>query len=713
MQGKLYTNLNEYIYSPEIIGKRKKICNDVFAFDIETTSFFNYRGRIYNMQEYVNIPENEKINCEVKAFMYHWTFSINKDIYYGSTWESFKIFLSKLSKICPRKKIIFVHNLAFEFQFLHSVFNFTNVIARKAHKVMSCYLADYDIEFRCTYFMSNCSLDNLSKVFSLPIKKLKGDLDYNLIRTPATMLTEKEYMYCENDVLIIYYYILEELKTYERVDKIPMTSTGHVRRELKEKVLKDYSYTSKVRRAINTNPKIYNLLQECFAGGYTHANWIYANEILADVTSYDFTSSYPYVMISEKYPSTAFKICYINKLEDLEKNFAYILVVKFKNIKSKYYNNIISKSKCRYIKAGRYDNGKIIQADELEIVLTDIDFKVFCEFYNFDEYEISESYYSKYSYLPKQFIEFILEKYIAKTNLKGVEGKEVEYAKEKNKFNALYGMSVTNTIRDNVIFDAVEGWSEEELTDENIYDKLIDEKKQGFLSFAYGVWVTAYARRNLLMNLKELDEWAVYCDTDSIKLVSGYNKKVIDDYNKSVEEKIKKVSEFLEIPFEKYCPKDKKGKSRLLGIFDYDGHYDYFITQGAKKYAYRNLHKYSGIIKDKKYIRSKKRNIFNSPKNDIHITVAGVPKKAGFKCLKYLKNFKDDLVFEYKYTNKNMLFYVEDMKPQYITDYLGNDYYVTDKSGASLMPANYTLGKSLEYVELISDSSSKRAKFKL
>ena len=125
------------------------------------------------------------------------------------------------------------------------------------------------------------------------------------------------------------------------------------------------------------------------------------------------------------------------------------------------------------------------------------------------------------------------------------------------------------------------------------------------------------------------------------------------------------------------------------------------------------MHKYYGIIKDKNYIRTKRRNIFNSPKNDIHITVAGVPKKAGFKCLKYLKNFKDDLVFEYKYTNKNMLFYVEDMKPQYITDYLGNTYCVTDKSGASLMPANYTLGKSLEYVELISDSSSKRAMFKL
>lgn len=50
------------------------------------------------------------------------------------------------------------------------------------------------------------------------------------------------------------------------MDKIPYTSTGHVRRELKELVLKDYKYKSQVRKSINTDPHVYNLLVECFAG---------------------------------------------------------------------------------------------------------------------------------------------------------------------------------------------------------------------------------------------------------------------------------------------------------------------------------------------------------------------------------------------------------------------------------------------------------------
>ena len=32
----------------------------------------------------------------------------------------------------------------------------------------------------------------------------------------------------------------------------------------------------------------------------------------------------------------------------------------------------------------------------------------------------------------------------------------------------------------------------------------------------------------------KLDEYVVYCDTDSIKLIQGYDKSVIDDYNNSV-----------------------------------------------------------------------------------------------------------------------------------------------------------------------------------
>ena len=679
-------------HNGDICGKRKKFDNTIYAFDIETTSYLILNGKQIPAIDYLKLSDKEQKDAIKCATMYIWQFSINDIVYYGRSWDELKLFLKRLDENVPERKFVFVHNLSFEFQFLKSQFHFEEVTARKSHKTMTALMRDYNILFKCSYIMSNCALKYLPDLFNLPVEKMVGDLDYSLIRTSQTDLTDEEMKYCENDCLVVYYYILEELKTYEYVNKIPTTSTGKVRKELQALVRTDYKYRRLVYKAINTNPHVYNLLVQAFGGGYTHANWIYADEVLENVDSYDETSAYPYVLVTCRFPSSEFKPCNIKRKKDMSKHLCYLLVVRFYNIKCKYYNNFISASKCNYIKGGKYDNGRIISADEIEITLTDIDFYFILDTYK-GSYEIVESWFCNYAYLPKQFIEFVLQKYVNKTEFKGVAGKEIEYQKEKNKFNALYGMSVTNMIRDNVVYkDDVEEWFEEELTNDEIIDKLQIEKKKAFLSFAWGVWVTAYARDNLLRRVIELDDYVVYCDTDSCKLVDGYDKKVFEKYNESVVEKIKFVSKHLEIPFEKYAPKDKKGVPHLLGVFESetegDSQYTYskFITQGAKKYAVEQ----NGKIK---------------------ITIAGVPK-SGAKALKSLDDFRDNLVFKYEDTGKNILMYVDAQDSFELTDYLGKKAIVNDKSGCCLLPTTYVLGKSEEYANLISDDSSHRAIYK-
>ena len=254
-------------------------------------------------------------------------------------------------------------------------------------------------------------------------------------------------------------------------------------------------------------------------------------------------------------------------------------------------------------------------------------------------------------------------------------------------------MSVTNTIRDNVVYDnELKVWSEVELTNDEIIEKLKYEKKKAFLSFAYGVWVTAYARNNLLRRIIALDEYVLYADTDSIKLKQGYDINIINKYNDSVRDRIKFVANILHIDESRYAPVDIHGVSHMLGVFESEtkkGHtytYDEFITQGAKKYAYK--------LDDK-----------------IKITVAGVPK-SGSKALKNLDDFRDDLVFDFKDTNKNLLFYTDNQPKFEFTDYLGFKCIVSDKSGCCLLPTTYVLSKSLDYVNLINDNSSKRARYK-
>jgi hypothetical protein len=84
-------------------------------------------------------------------------------------------------------------------------------------------------------------------------------------------------------------------------------------------------------------------------------------------------------------------------------------------------------------------------------------------------------------------------------------------------------------------------------------------------------------------------------------------------------------------------------------------------------------------------------------------------QKNGARALKSLDEFRDDFLFDHKYTNKNLLAYCENQEKQEITDYLGNTFVVTDVSGCCIIPTTYVLGKALEYADLVSDNSSARA----
>ena len=115
----------------------------------------------------------------------------------------------------------------------------------------------------------------------------------------------------------------------------------------------------------------------------------------------------------------------------MSKRLCYLVRVKFTNIKCKYFNNFISASKCKNIRGAKYDNGRIIEATELEMTLTDIDFYFILDTYTCN-YEILECYFSTYNYLPKTFINFVLDKYENKTKYKDNPDYELEYQKEKN-----------------------------------------------------------------------------------------------------------------------------------------------------------------------------------------------------------------------------------------------------------------------------------------
>ena len=661
-------------------NKKLKYFNVPAALDIETSSFYNADGQ----------------KC---AIIYEWTLGIFGTVMIGRTYEQLENVLHELSSVLDlnenKRLIIYVHNLSYEFQFIRKHFEWIKIFAVDNRKPVYA-VTDMFIEFRCSYLLSGYSLDQVAKnLTTCKIKKLIGDLDYSLIRHSTTPLTASEIAYCVNDVKIVMAYIQERIISDNGVNNIPLTKTGYVRKYCRNKCF----YTPGLPKAIdhkrqrykdliNTltlQPDEYRQLKRAFQGGFTHANPFYSNKTLEDVTSYDFTSSYPAVMVSEKFPMSAAERVTISSREEFDHNlhnYCCLFDIEFYNLQSvKYYENYISRSRCFYITKGVINNGRVVSAEVLRTSLTEVDFMIISQFYTWDRMRISNFKRYKRDYLPTDFIKAIIDLYQNKTKLKGVAGSEAEYLKSKEMLNSCYGMTVTDIVRPNIIYD--HEWCDPETPDINEAILSYNDNAGRFMFYPWGVWVTAYARRNLFTGILEFSEDYIYSDTDSIKCLNAADHAAyIDEYNKRIIAQLKAACDYHHIPVELIAPKTIKGVEKPLGVWDFDGHYTRFKTLGAKRY------------------------MVEYDNGDLNITVSGLNKRV---CVPYIKDnhsdpfeaFNDALYIPAAYTGKNTHTYIDEERSGIVTDYLGRSEHYQELSSVHLEAADYSLSISKEYADYI------------
>lgn len=647
-----------------ITKNRTTYFNVPFSFDIETTSFY----------------EDDK----KKAIMYVWQFAIENDVIMGRTWSEFYSLVEKLKILLNlnkrRKIIVYIHNLSYEFQFLYKRFNITDCFADSERKPIKAEI-DNCIVLKCSYRLSGYSLAVLAKNLKNPLKKMEGDLDYTKTRHSKTPLSDSEVNYCIQDVLIVNEYIKEQINEYGDIEKIPLTQTGKIRRYTRHNTEKNKNYKNFIHN-LTLEPDEFLLLKNAFCGGFTHANAMYVTQTLTNVASFDFTSSYPTVMIAEKYPMSKGKRIRIKSLEDVKRlsvNYNVITDVKIHGLKPRTISeNILSFSKCRNVKNPVVNNGRIVSCETLETTLTETDLICITHFYTFDNIEFGLSYIYTSDYLPKEIIETILKLYREKTELKGVQGKETEYLHSKELLNSLYGMTVTNIVHD---IHAIKNneWTTEKVELKNEIQKYNTDKNR-FLFFPWGVWVTAYARRNLYTAVLECGRDYIYSDTDSVKILN-YEKHqdYFKNYNKMIVEKLKKSLNHYGI-HDTIQPKTIKGVEKPMGVWDFEGIYTKFKTLGAKRYI---------VEKD----------------GDIEITIAGLSKNKGKEYIKNQKNpfdfFDDYMYIPEHYTGKQTHTYIDDEISGELTDYNGIKNTYHEYSYIHLEETEFNLSLSENYLEYL------------
>lgn len=665
---------------------RSKYYRDIITFDIESTSY-----------------------DKKTAFMYVWQLCINGECFYGRYWEEFLEFTTYL-QLYKDTFVIWVHNLSFEFGFIQALYAWEDVFAVNYHKPI--YAKTDNIVFRCSYLMSNLSLEKLGKEYELKTRKLKDELDYSLIRHSETELTEKELAYCENDVRVLYEYIDLWLTKYGNFSPaaMPYTSTGYTRKYLRDKASESGTFgqlRNIVGEASPRDLKLYHLLQRAFAGGYTHASYIFCKWLfkpLKDsegnykgrVKSRDKTSFYPALMVKEKYPRKFMKIKKEKVMQFIQLGYAVIMDVCFRNIRAKGALTTISEHKCSLIRGGSFDNGRVFSADLLVTSITELDLDTITKVYDFDSMSIGGAWSSKKRYLPKIIVETVLDLYEGKTTLKNVEGKEQEYNRLKALLNSLYGMCVTDIMRAIILFLGNGEWDKEDPPESALLDYI--KNPNSILLYQTGIYVTAYARHELLEhNLALGDDKVVYNDTDSIKYLYDDNtEKYFEEYDKKVLKQLEAACKYHKIDPERLSPVDIKGEKHTLGLMTDEGNYLYFKTLGSKRYV--------GI---------------KEGKGQIECTVAGIPKE---RCKNYLVSGlpgekpkqKDPIqgaptIEECFYKFSNQMYVPAELSGKYthyytipgeeieVEDYNGKKMKLTPGYGISLQPQSFEINLSAQY----------------
>lgn len=658
--------------------------------------------------EYLNIAASLDIetsstttNGNKFAFMYIWMLGIGhgNKVIYGRNWEQLRELLTKIKNHLElnesKRLVLYVHNLGYEFQFMRNEFNFSEVFAISERKPIKALL-NGAFELRCSYILSGFSLENTAKnLVKYKVEKAVGDLDYDKIRHHDTKLTKQELHYCESDIRVVNAYIQEQIEYYGDITKIPMTNTGRVRKFVRQKCYYTsnehkktsygkYSRYRNIMRDLTLTPENYLLCKAAFMGGFTHASNHKVGSVINSVDSCDLSSSYPSVMVAELFPMSRPKECKIKNLDEyyeLAKNHCLIVTFKFEGLENKIgYESYISESRCHKVFNATIDNGRVYSAEKIVATMTCIDFEIMNKVYKWEKLSINKILAFRKGRLPRPIVESILELYVDKTELKDIAGKETEYLLSKGMLNSVYGMSVTDVLQNDIEFIGGE-WKENQVDIQETIENY-NTSKNRFLYYPWGIWVTAYARRNLWTAIIALGSDYIYSDTDSVKFTNyDKHKGYFERYNKKIAELLESACDDLGFDTGLLAPMNNKGDKKALGIWEHEGHFTHFKTLGSKRYMYTDGKRFN-------------------------LVVAGLSKQNGMQYIQekgdnitenIFSAFNDNLHIPAEKTGKMTHTYIDDSITQMVLDYNGNFKGVTSNSGIHLERCEFTLSISAQY----------------
>lgn len=539
---------------------------------------------------------------------------------------------------------IYFHNLPYDWIFLRKFFfnKFGEPSAQLNVKPLYPLRINFSngIVLKDSLMLSQRRLEKWGSDMMVAHAKAVGKWDYEKIRDFDTWEpSEDELLYMECDVLCGVECIDATMKALNKtISSIPLTATGIPRGECRNIGKKNKAHDWYVRMSPPTYAE-QQILEQAFHGGYTHTNRFITGHTFPGYYSFpspwvkckDFSSSYPFCAIAFKFPAERF---WTLPREDVtpeyiinnSEKYAFIFRIKAwgcELINPRTPMPCLSFSKCLTDLNTVKDNGRILAADYLEQIVTEIDFLTISEQYRFKKLEIVDVKCAIKDYLPRWFTDYVYARYVGKTRLKHVD--PVLYAIDKAKLNAsAFGMCAQKPVKADIKEDYHTGEFKEveDFDFEKEYEKHLNNHNS-FLPYCIGIYITSFGQRNLFELGKCVPEGEIYLysDTDSV-YATGFDEEKVSAYNR-------KCMEILEA--RGYGGVEHEGKMYYLGVAEDDGLYMQFRALHSKCYCKRPITAFGeGFVMGE----------------DLAITVAGVPKKGSRSLHNKIELFKEGFIFD-------------------------------------------------------------------
>ncbi len=534
---------------------------------------------------------------------YLWTFKLDGVdwIAYGRTWEDLRTFFRTLSQ-----KMHLWINVSIDPK--------TQLESYKGHilKVIVPDLPEFfqsaksELDFCPLPFVSKSQCDVLLATLQYGIQfhsykaYCESDVDDDMLKNEGIVsqvvdheklsdcckLTDDELDYSASRVYYISAFFRNEINfSYQgNTGSLCLTKTAKISRLISaaERKCTNRSNSNVFAQIKNMNPinsqkgreYILLYLRKAFSGGVTFYEENTINKPFYDVYCADFSSAYIARMVLSRYPMSKFDNLdpprhWKQLLGDEYKNTAYLVTFEIDEIELKLGGfpflsangrfqykdfNSVEEAKAHFEGEVLTSSTRIKKAKFFRSTLTDIDFKLFCENYSFDEKKLRllDLVGARYGWLPDYLISIIVQLYSAKAAAKDIKQaleaageltlKDLaDYERAKSSPARLYGIFTQSPVVTRYAFDP-----------DTLATKIIDphyiSERQKFkpVIYQWGVWTTALVRKEiadlraaLLRAPEDRQIKVISGDTDCVNF-SGEATDIIARYNR----KVKRLIEF-------------------------------------------------------------------------------------------------------------------------------------------------------------------------